>query len=133
MKQLILTVKNPMCLQLEVKDFLDVCNHSPQWIGEANNWEIKSFCFHTDEKNRQSVTALLENKTWNEPQATALTVREIFERVNTHLNKTLFVGFRTGCGKTELRSFKGYHKIYNGDFVLVDYEGESHQTVRDCF
>lgn len=103
MRQILLTIKNPG-RQLEAKDFLANCHHSPQWIGKAEDWEIKCFYLHEEEKpdihgnikRHRLITALLESDSKGNVTATSLTAKEIYDVLNSYRKLRLSVGCRLG-------------------------------------
>lgn len=124
MKQILLTAKKKSASsQLEVADFLKACNHSPEWIGKAENWEIKSFLVYQNEKGQQCVTALLENKVWEKPSVTPLTAKQIYDCVkDINQNTKVSVGFREGLnGRLCSYDFGqlDYFLNGNGDYMLT--------------
>lgn len=108
MKQILLTIgpTSRIPKQMEVRDFLDVCDHSPEWIGKVEDWEIRSFYTYDNEKGQQVVTALLENKVWKEPSVTALTAKQIYDSVKDADPATkVSLGIRKGLKVYNIESY----------------------------
>ena len=138
MKQLLLTLKKTVKShhQWNVKDFLAVSDHSPEWIGKVEDWEIRSF-YSYDEKGKQVITALLENKVWKEPSVIALTAKQIYDRVKDADPATkVSLGVRKGLNVNNIE-IRAYGKIIslcdssNGYGVLNLERSGSLITVKD--
>lgn len=134
MKQLILTITNPIGTQQEVKDFLVKCQHSPQWIGDPEQWEIKHYTFYNDSKGHNNVSALLENDNWNEPVATALTYRQIYDILKDNRDKTLYVGIRKGLSTNKIDKYiYGEVRTWYG---IIEFDKQNNRpqiTIEDLF
>lgn len=76
MKQLLITLKTS-CKELEAKDFLKETKHSPQWIGNVEDWKIKTVQTTIDSKDKLNVTALLNNDNWTAPELEAITGADV--------------------------------------------------------
>lgn len=120
MKQILLTIKNPR-KQIEAKDFLASCQHSPQWIGRVEDWVIRSFYFHEDKQHNSLITALLESESEHQIHAKALTPKEIYDKLERNRNRVLLIGVRQGLyGRVEHCEFGEMrcHCSKTGNYVL---------------
>lgn len=143
MKQILLTLKRPEHLsQAEVKDFLAVCNHSPQWIGDESLWEIKSFQIWTKQQkgtDKTVITALLENETWKEPEVKAMTYEQVCDILqNVDKNKIVEVGGREGLNGNIFLFKYGFvsDRYFDDDTYELSFEGQNASqqiTVKDLF
>lgn len=114
MKQLVITL--PFENELECRDFLSASEHSPQWLGDAIDWEIRSLTLSTDNKNRRFVTALLDNSRTEMPAIDAITGKKLFDIIKRYPGKTVKVGFRKGLnGELHEREFANYERMFLND------------------
>lgn len=81
MKQLVITLGTSH-KELSVKDFLAASTHSPEWIGDVDNWEIKTIYPFIDSKGKQNVSALINNENWVEPTVKAITGNAVAGCIN---------------------------------------------------
>lgn len=120
-KQLLITL-NRLPVQLDAMAFLVESLHSPEWIGNMDNWTINSF-----QVDNSKITALLENRHWQEPEVECLTVGEFCEIARTHrpvlfsLAKREGYNLKTSTFRSEIET---YTQIIDGiRYMIIDSEG----------
>lgn len=137
MRQILLTIKNPG-IQQEVKDFLAECFHSPQWIGDTKDWEIRSFYFRESissvgKRKDRFITALLESESAGNVVAIPLTVGQIYDALSFNRNLNLSVGYRKGLrGRIETFDYAEVTSFINnkGSYVLCFKSQNNHPQTR---
>lgn len=84
MQQLVISIRPYLNQEMECKDFLAESNHSPEWIGDPQEWEIKNLYFFLDKQGSSVITALLENKNWQAPNVKAITGDELYAIIHNY-------------------------------------------------
>lgn len=127
-KQLVITCST-QSVELEVKDFLNLSKHSPEWFGGLDNWEIKSI--NVEDKK---IIALLENKNWSKPIEQFFETECITAILNEEasLRRIYFIKRKGYSGKvveTQMGqniSFNLMDDIRYGKFAVINSTGEGY-------
>lgn len=123
MKQIIVTIALPQFEEsLEVQDLLSCVNHSPEWLGAAGDWEIRSIHVHKDKHDKSQITALLENPNWMAPEVKAMTGNELYEAIKQYPDVKVKIATVSGINEslsTCIDSKYGGNSFKSGKNVLI--------------
>lgn len=117
MEQLIISLSCSHAInELERKDFLAESEHSPQWLGNYRDWEIRDMSLILDKNGKIVMTALLENKSWTAPEIPPITGEKLFDIIKRYPGDKVKVGFRKGIyGELFEKEYAGYERMFLDD------------------
>ncbi len=126
MQQLVISIRHHLNQEMECKDFLAESKHSPEWIGDPKEWEIKNLYFYLGKHDAPVITALLENKNWQEPNVKAITGEELFAIIHNYPTLPVAISQVRGLNKHISPTKCRFHTLSISDhniFKFSDFIG----------